>query len=73
MLKKASAVSINVGIWVFDLSDLSENTWNGFEADSGQVANVVVFNVSIGKFLQMHEPWVGVSEDGVSITWNNST
>lgn len=72
MLEETSTVSINVGVGVFYLSHFTQNAWNSLEANSGQVANVVVLNVSIGELLQVHESWVGVSEDSMSITWNNS-
>lgn len=73
VLEKTSAVSIDVWIWVFNLSDFAQNAWNSFEADSSQITNVVVLDVSVSEFLQMHESWVSVSQDGMSVTWNDST
>ena len=73
MLKKGSTESINVRIWVFDLTDGTENARDSLEASSGEVANVVVLDVLVSKLFQMHESGVSVSEDSVSISRDNST
>lgn len=73
MLKKSSTVSVDVWIWIFYFSDFAQNTWNSFETNSSQIANVIVLNVSIGKFFQMHKSWISISQNSMSITWNDST
>ena len=72
MLEESSAEGIDVGVRVLDLADGAKNTGNGLEASSSKVADVVVLDVLISEGLQVHESGIGVSEDSMTVAWDNS-
>lgn len=72
MLKERSTEGIDVGVRVFNLADLAENSRNGIEAFSSQIADIIVLDMLIGESLQVHEPRIGVPEDSVAIARDNS-
>ena len=72
MLKESAAEGINVRIRVFNFTDGAQDVRNGLEALSGQVADVVVLDVSVSKGLQMHESGVSVSQDCVTVSRDDS-
>lgn len=73
MLEKSSTEGIDVRIRILDFSNSSQNSRNSFEAFSCQVADIIVFDVAIGETFQMHEARIGVSEDGVTVSRDDST
>lgn len=73
MLKESAAEGINVRIRVFNFADGAQNVRNGLEALSGEVADVVVLDVSVSKRLQMHKSGISVSQDCVTVARDNST
>jgi len=73
MLEQCSTEGIDVGIWVLDLSNGSQNTGDRLEAGSGQVTDVVFPDVPVCESLEMHESRIGVSENSVAVARDNST
>lgn len=72
VLEKGAAEGVDVRIWVFDLADGSQDSGDGVEAFSGQIADVVVFDVAVGKALEMHESGISVSQHSMSVSRNDS-
>lgn len=72
MLEQGAAEGIDIGVWVLYLADFAQNAWDGVKALSGQIADVVVLDMLVGVLLQVHEPWVGVPEDGVTVARDHS-
>ena len=73
VLEEGSAEGVDVGVWVFDFSYCSEDAGDGGEAFTSEVADVVVFDVSVGEALEVHEAGVGVAEDCVSVAGDDSS
>lgn len=73
MLEESTAEGVNIGIRVFNFSKGSKNTGNGVEAGSCQVADIVILDVSISKWFQVHESGIGVSQDCMTVAGDNSS
>ena len=71
MLEKCPAESIHVWPRILYLAYGTQNAWNCFETLSGEVANVVVFDVFVSEVLEMDESGVSISKHGVTITGND--
>lgn len=72
MLEECTAEGVDVGIWVFDLADGSEDAGDGVEAFSGEVADVVVLDVAVSEALEVHESGIGVSQHSVAVAGDDS-
>lgn len=72
MLEKGSAECIDVRVWVLDLANFAQDARDGVEAFPGQIADVVVLDVSISETLQVHKPGVSISQNGVSVSRDHS-
>ena len=73
MLEQGAAEGIDVWIGIFYFTDSSQYRWDGFEAEISQIADIVVFDISLGERFQVHETRISVSQNSVSIAWDNST
>lgn len=72
MLEESTAEGVHVGIWVLDLADGSEDTGNGVEAFSGEVADVVVLDVAVSETLEVHESGISVPQNSVAVSRDDS-
>jgi len=72
VLQQGAAVGVDVGVGVFDFTHGAQHGRDGFEAESGQIADVIVFDVSLGKRFQMRESRVSVPQNGVAVARNDS-
>lgn len=72
MLEECTAEGVDVGIWVFNLADGSEDAWNGVEAFSGEVADVIVLDVAVSKALEVHKSGISVPQHSMAIAGNDS-
>jgi hypothetical protein len=71
MLEKCPAESVHVWPRILYLAYCAQDTWNSFETLSGEVANVVVFDVFVSEVLEMDESRVRISKHGVTIAGNH--
>lgn len=71
MLEKCTTEGINIRPWIFDLSNCPENARNRIKAFPCKVADIVVFDVGISKFLQMQEARISVPQNSMSISRND--
>lgn len=72
MLEESSTESIDIRIWVFDFAYFAQNAGNCIEALLSQIADVIVSDVLISESLQVQKSRIGISEDSMAITGNNS-
>ena len=72
MLQQGPTEGIHIRVGVLDFAHLPQNPRNRGEALSRQVANVIVLDVPVGETLQVHESRVGISENSVAISWDDS-
>lgn len=72
MLEKSTAECVDIGIRVFDLTNGTQNARNCIEASSSEVTDVVILDVFVSESLQVHESGIGVSEDSMAITGDDS-
>lgn len=72
MLEAGTTVGVDVGVGVFDLADLPEDSWDRLEADLHEVHDLVVFDVALREVLEMDETGVGVAQDGVAVAWDDA-
>lgn len=72
MLEECTAESVDVGIWVFDFADGSEDAGDGVEAFSGEVADVIVLDVAVSEALEVHESGISVPQHSVAVAGDDS-
>jgi len=49
VLEESAAEGVNVGIGIFDFTESAQNSWDSLKAKVCQVADVVVFDISLGE------------------------
>ena len=73
MVQQDTRVSINIGPWVLDLAEFLENWWDNLIYSLAKLDEVVTLDVSDGEFSLMDVSGVSVSQDGMTVTWDNFT
>jgi hypothetical protein len=71
-MKKNSAESIHIRVGIFNLTYRFHHIGNSLRTSNCQIADVVAFNMLIGKSLQVQKPGVVAAKDSMAVSWYHS-
>lgn len=66
-------MSIDVREWVLGLAVLGEDTWSDLVDLGDKLEHWVLWEVLLGEDTLGHVTWVSLAENGVSVTWNDTS
>jgi hypothetical protein len=72
VLKEDTGVRVDVWPWVLGLAVLGQDAWGDLVDGGDQVEEVIVRHVLEGKLSLSGVSWVGLSQDGMTVTWDNT-
>lgn len=71
MVQQDTGVSIDIWPWVLDFTELLEDWRNDLIYSLAEIDEFVVLDVFNGEFSLVDVSGISVSEDGVTVSWNN--
>lgn len=73
VLEEDAGVGIDVREWVLGLAVLGKNTWGDLVDLGDKLEHWVLWEVLLGEDALSHVTWVSLAENGVSVTWNDTS
>ena len=72
-LEEDTRVGIYIWPWVLGFTLFQENIWNKFVDLSDQFEELVIWEMLESKFTLASVSWIGLSEDGMTVTWDDTS